>query len=151
MRDIRNDLKERLESLSQERDGLEKQYQGRLREFEGRESLLRQLLHQEDVRALGDQPSLFRKVREGQADKETSDLTRLILDMLADGQNWSLDRLKEAGEKRGVLGGFESPGRSIHGALLSLKRQAKVQNIDQGVWRQSKMKDAPTAEPAEAS
>ena len=131
MRDIRKDLKERLAGMAGERCALD-----------NREQFLRLLLAQEEERWSGE-PSLFSHlVKPEQPGEETSPIRAFLVEAMADGQTWSLQRLKEHAIAKGVQFEGKSPGQSLHGALVAMKRSRLVNQVGKGKWRLKNV-DAP--------
>ena len=134
MRDIRDDLKERLETIEKEKANASIKLERTLLELDARERVLEDLLRQENVRAHEGQPELFIASLLTEAEHETP-LTRFILQAMADGQVWSLEKLKARAEEAGIMTDTDSPGRSLHGALLALKARGLSEIMEKGVWR----------------
>ncbi len=148
MRDIRRDIKERLDVVEQERQRLK----ARLEEIDEEEQMLQGFLAAENARWHNQQPTLFTPSPTGNGQVQLampSLVTHFLIKALNDGTPWSLERLKERAEKRGVLLGGQSPGRTLHGGLLGLKKRGVVEIVERGVWRLVN-KDASTGEPVEA-
>ena len=134
MRDIRPDIKERLDAVEKMRERLLL----RLVELDAQETTLREFLTAENARWHSREPTLFGPPRhiEGKVPKEAaSPVTHFLTQTMGDGAAWSLERLKDHASNQGVLFGDESPGRSLHGGLLGLKKRGIVEMLDKGVWR----------------
>ena len=134
MRDIRQDLKERLAALAAERSELDR-----------REEVLRRLLAEEETRSARE-PSLFSHATASEQEAEsTSNSRTFVMEALSDRQEWSLDQLKDWARVLCVDFKGKSPGQSLHGTLVSMKRSGLVDQSGKGVWRLPK-RDTPPAE-----
>ena len=134
MRDIRADIKERLDAVASSRERLAEQ----LRELEVDEAALRSFLEAENARWHNKEPELFRvgkRLEPRPLDETVSPVTKFLLDTLGDGTPWSLTRLKDHASNKGVVFGGDSPGRVLHGGLLGLKKRGVVAMIESGIWR----------------
>ena len=135
MRDIRSDIKERLDAAIEERERINK----RLQDLQDQEESLRDLLEAENERWHSREPSLFPTVRHRERRVLLEPpVAQFLLDTMADGTAWSLARLKNHAEKGGVLLGNVAPGRVLHGGLLGLKKRGLVEIVESGVWRLKK-------------
>jgi hypothetical protein len=121
MRDIRTDLRERLEATLKQRI-----------ELEARERCLRALLRDEEVIGLNKITTAS-----SPACSEATNGNRLrefILQALKDGQDHSLDDLK--GQAYGVgLRTVGASGRSLNITLVNLLREGLVIRLRNGRWR----------------
>lgn len=134
MRDIRQDLRDRLGALAAERGRLDR-----------REEVLRRLLAEEEERS-AHEPSLFSHTTASeQEDEEANGFRAFLVEALSDGQEWSLGRLKEWAAVKALNFNGKSPGQSLHGTLVSMKRSGLVDQAGKGRWRLPK-RDAPPAE-----
>jgi hypothetical protein len=124
MRDLRPDLKERLDNLSEEAARLEK----RLAELKALKASLAALLAEEDAR-LG-QPSLF-----AQDAGLSSAFYSFLLNAMANGDAWSVKDLKPIAEQGRVFAGDSSIGRQLHAALIGLRNRGLVEHVGSGTWR----------------
>ena len=146
MRDIRPDLKERLEAVETENGRLRQ----RLDELKNEDAMLRTMLAAENHRWHGDQRSLFTgdRISVSRLGESGSPIAQFLLDTLSDGADWPLDRLKEHSPDKGIFATDEtSLGRALHGALIGLKRRGLVEMVGRGVWRIQKV-DAPSEDRA---
>lgn len=133
MRDIRADLKERLENIEAERIKLKKQ----LESLDCRETAIRDLLADEIARMGNDQPQLFTRPRlahehEGESENGASPVSKFILETLAEGRPRFLTELKNLAERKGLLADSPSPGRSLNFALVGLQRHGYVDRLATG-------------------
>jgi hypothetical protein len=115
MRDIRVDLRERLEATVKQR-----------MELEARERRLRALLRDEEVA----QSSCLA------SNKATGEprLGEFVLDSLKDGHDWTLEALKEHAYGIGLTTSGAS-GRALNITLVTLLRQGLVTRLQDGKWR----------------
>lgn len=126
MRDIRDDLRERLAATVKERTDLLQQ----VRALEERERRLRALLREEEIAGV----SLHHgSLAVGEASGGAF-LREFILGSLADGHSWSLEALKEQAHAMG-LATIGTAGRSLNITLVNLLRQGLVTREQDGKWR----------------
>jgi hypothetical protein len=121
MRDIRADLRERLEATVRQRV-----------ELETRERRLRALLRDEensDIHQLV--PDGCGISGEGASGAR---LRAFVLGSLEDGHDWSLDDLKEHAQGLGLTTAGAS-GRSLNIVLVNLRREGLVVRLRNGRWR----------------
>lgn len=116
MRDIRADLKERLEENERERSRIA----ARLKELDFATAALMNLLDLEDKR-IGD---LFPENRE----KLT--LLEFVLSELSDGQERSKDELRESAKKNNYSAEGGSLGRAIHATIMNLVRSGRIEEVN---------------------
>lgn len=132
MRDIREDIRDRLKQLNQERE----QHKFALEGLDERERSLKALLADEVQRWGSHEPSLFQAVegQNSQAAKQERELTlsTFLLGTLADGHPWSLDELKAKIAATDLLTDSPSPGRSLNFALVGLQRHGYVDRLATG-------------------
>jgi len=134
MRDIRDDLAERLQRIEQERTRLT----AALRALEIQEAAVKALLAAEDRRLGGDALPLGDETAIPEtATSPTSVFRRFALACLSNGQEWSLSQIRKAAVERGIatFSADKSIGRSLHAALLGLKQQGLVVAPVPGHWR----------------
>jgi hypothetical protein len=137
MRDIRDDLRERLDAFAAKRVELERQ----LAEVQTQETSYKVALRQEEqrIRDLTDSrgASLFPKsAPEMNSDEGTSSpaLTSVILNaMAAKHRPLALDEIKDA-ISNSFNFGEKAPGRSIHFGLVGLQRNGEVDRLTDGRW-----------------
>lgn len=139
MRDIRQDLRQRLGSLREERDRLQAQLKAKLVEIDEYEEQLSSLLALEEKRAGADPPptpNSDRPSNQGEEEVEEVDFEADVLSIIADGRDWEHAKIKEAMEARGWSIEKGSLGRAIHGTLLSLmQNKGLVESRGKGIWR----------------
>jgi hypothetical protein len=127
MRDIRSDLRERLEATVKQRSELN----GRVRALEAREQRLRALLNDEEFSHVHQLPP---------ASSPSSDATggarlrEFVLGSLQDGHDWSLQNLKEHAYGMGLTT-LGASGRSLNITLVNLLREGLVTRARNGRWR----------------
>ena len=127
MRDIRDDLRERINSLDEERVDLLadiEHLQERIEAICARRGAIQLLLDDENARM---------RTKNGEVEK-TGALKKFLLNLLEDREHWTVDEIKEGIEKQGFE--FKSPsiGRSIHFTLVNLKRSGLVESLSDGSW-----------------
>ena len=136
MRDIRPDLRERLEGVTAERRLLRE----KMAELERREMSVKALLQEEEERwgtvqpafnANGfAQPSATVKPRPKWVPQ--TPISALLLKVLLDGRPHSLNEMVEAAQQAGIDFGKKNPGRSLHFALAGLSYNKRVERIKEG-------------------
>jgi hypothetical protein len=133
MRDIRDDLAERLQVLARERRRL----LADLKALDVQEASVKALLEGEDRRFGGDGLPLGDDDAKSAAGSPTSVFRRFALDCLNSGKDWSLSQMSKEAIERGLITASEgrSMGRSLHAALLGLKQQGLVEIPEPGHWR----------------
>jgi hypothetical protein len=133
MRDIRPDLQERLQSILNKRQSLQR----RLDALAVEETLLTSLLRAED--AAYPPCSLFDALEEPELTQPgpiqpDAPLSEVLLSTLKEKSGMaSLDELKESASKRGFSFGAKQPGRVIHFALIGMSQHKLVEKKD-GRW-----------------
>jgi len=127
MRDIRDDLKERIASISKEREEL----QARLQTVASQESALMSLLAEENARWNGLEPKLFDPPSSRNGHK-LKPLGRLLLELLTDGATWTTDRLARAAIDRKFPFGEKSANRAVHFGCVGLKKNQLVEQTRSG-------------------
>lgn len=140
MRDIRDGLIERLKAIEAER----KQIDFKLKEFERREAVLRDLLAEENAKydEVREPPLSFIDPHQIPA---LSDLGGFLLNAMTRRKDWHLNLLVNLVSEQGLIDENGSPGRKVHGALVSLMRKGFVEKSDRGLWALVTNKDAPPA------
>lgn len=128
MRDIRSDLRERLEETVQQRQELN----ARVRALEAQEQRLRALLNDEefthvDQRSLACCPPSSGVTGGGR-------LREFVLGSLQDGHDWSLQDLKEHAHGIGLTT-LGASGRALNITLVNLLREGSVMRLRNGRWR----------------
>jgi hypothetical protein len=128
MRDIRSDLRERLEATVMQCNELS----GRVRALEAQEQRLRALLNDEEFShvhqlPLGSCPPSSEATGGGR-------LREFVLGSLQDGHDWSLQDLKEHAHGLGLTT-VGASGRSLNITLVNLLREGLVMRLRNGRWR----------------
>jgi hypothetical protein len=129
MKDIRPDLRERLERLHQERAIVEMQ----LEELTAREASLQLLLQEEDERM--SVPAEQMHLAEQRNSRSSSPLAQFLLKAFSRQPECTLRELKDAALKQGIRFGDKNAGRAIHFALVGMARHGLVQRQRDGKWR----------------
>lgn len=128
MRDIRKDLRERLESVRTKREVMQRS----LSNLTAQEDVLTKLLAEEDAMWERVNPPLFENVEEKPVG---SPLSQVLLDTLkGKSAPATLSELKEAAVQRGVPFGGKRPGRVIHFAMLGMAQHKLVERMEDGKW-----------------
>lgn len=133
MKNILSELEERLEAAKRE----EKQLLDRLKTIQE---------HRQALEHVIDFDKRFHNARERpraasggvvleRVDKKPQKLGEFVLGLLADGAVWHLNEMTDKAVANGALPREGSPGRKVHGALLSLMHRSKVENLGKGMWR----------------
>jgi hypothetical protein len=127
MRDIRQDLRERLDSTRAKRVAM----QAELERLIAQERTLDKLIEEESAIWERISPPLF----EG-TEPQGSVLSQVLLETLKSkgGAAW-LGELKESAVQRGVPFGEKQPGRVIHFAMLGMAQHKLVAREQSGRWR----------------
>jgi hypothetical protein len=134
MRDLREDLRERLRAIAIERGAL----QNRLQYLDTLETQTKGILDYETARVraehAADNPALFPEL-DSLGEKEGSELSQFLRDILSDGNPRSLEDLKQAAHVRHFKFGDKNPGRVLHFALLGMSQNGLVEMVERGVWK----------------
>jgi hypothetical protein len=128
MRDIRSDLRERLEATVQQRNELN----AKIRALEAQEQRLRALLSDEEFMHVHE-----RSLASCLPSSEVTGGARLrefVLGSMRDGQEWSLQSLKEHAHGIGLTT-VGASGRSLNITLVNLLREGFVTRARDGRWR----------------
>lgn len=128
MRDIRWDLRERLEATVKQRNELS----GRVRALEAQEQRLRALLNDEEFSHV-DQLPLASCPPSGKATGGAR-LREFVLGSMQDGHEWSLQDLKKHAHGIGLTA-VGASGRSLNITLVNLLREGLVTRLRNGRWR----------------
>ena len=144
MRDIRRDLMDRLEEISNRR----KQLVEELEILDEREAINRAFLADEERTWRASEPSSPSRPRIKLI--AGTPVRNFILEMLGDGSPWNIKRLKAAAQGRTLFDSGKKPGWVLQGALMSLKKEGTIEAVEHGVWKLVN-KDASTDKSAEAS
>jgi hypothetical protein len=132
MRDIRSDLRERLDDLERQRVALV----SKLEDLDAQRATVGALLHAEQER--------FGNVETTTDDgtivvlsdlRPTHTLGSLMRGLLGDGSQRSTQELAELAVSKGHPFGAKKPGRSVHFALVGLERAGQVERGEGGRWR----------------
>jgi hypothetical protein len=132
MRDIRPDLRERLQSVLNKRQT----YQRALDALSVEENLLTKLLQAED--AMFDTSTLFDAVEDAKPTElsppqPASPLSEVLLDTLKTKSGpVTIEELKQSAAQRGVPFGGKRPGRVIHFVMLGMAQHNLVEKKDGG-------------------
>jgi hypothetical protein len=128
MRDIRQDLRERLGATRSKRELLKRQ----LASIDSQEQTLVTLLEAEEGMWQQLNPPLF----EGTEEKpQSSPLSQVLLETLKTNSGTaSLEELKKSAVERGVPFGDKQPGRVIHFAMLGMAQHKLVERKGDGSW-----------------
>lgn len=130
MRDIRDDLKERIASVSKEREDL----QARLEAVANQEVALKSLLAEENARWNGLEPKLFDVPNSTLNGHKLKPLGRLLLELLTDGNTWTTDRLARATvDRKFPFGEKKSINRAVHFGCVGLKKKRLIEQ-NRGGW-----------------
>ena len=132
MRDIRNDLKERLKSIKAERFRLETRFQ----ELEGVEESVLEMLRLEEGNFRSSQADLFGQDQNG----EKKELREFVEQVLKEQGTSSVIEIQKIATGRNfkILG--KAPGQRIQGTLLALLKKEKVQSLGEGRWKYTGLK-----------
>lgn len=130
MRDIREDLRQRLQSIAIQRG----QLQARLAWLDQAEANIKGLLEFEKMQVDADQQVLFEQ-EPPVGEEERSAIARFLRDVLMDGRPRTLDELKQAAFTRGLAFGDKNPGRVLHFALLGMAQSGIVEMVGKGIWQ----------------
>ncbi|MFN7935451.1 MAG: hypothetical protein U0R19_19130 [Bryobacteraceae bacterium] len=131
MRDIREDLRERLREADLQVAHLRQQL---AKAEEARDSI---------ATLIGFEMQRWKTSAEDEAfprqDKIPGlELGQLIEELLSTGEEWSTHAIAAVAARRGVDFGTSSPGRSVHFTMLNLLRSGKVEQSKSGNWASRK-------------
>lgn len=129
MRDIREDLRQRLQAIALQRGEL----QARLGWLDKAEAHVLGLLEYEKYQAQRQQEPLFTDA-ELPAEEERTETAQFLREVLADGRPRTLEELKKAASDRGLNFEGKNPGRVLHFALLGMAQNGIVEMVSKGVW-----------------
>lgn len=132
MRDIRLDLRERLEEISVERERLEK----RLAELMQKEDGVKRLFDEEDKR-WGTQPPLDLFALKAANGRKHTPLGNFILEALSDDNIWTTEQVAQAALEQGLLRGSRHPNKAAHAALAGMTKNGYVEWVSTKHWRRS--------------
>lgn len=129
MRDIRDDLTERIGAVSQEYAQLQAKLEGLVKQ----KVALEALLAEENARWNGVvQTELF--VSANTNGHEISPLGQMLLSILSDGATLTTEKLAEAAVNRQYPFGHKAPGRSVHFGCVALHNAGLIQKKPNG-WK----------------
>jgi hypothetical protein len=135
MRDLRDELRQRLREIEIKRAALKEQ----LSYLDESESNLKQVLIYEEMRVRAEEHNLVLPFLSSPGDQPIepggSKLTLFLRDKLSNGQTWSLSDLKELAQSSGIDFAGKQPGRVLHFALLGMEQNGAVEMVEKGVWR----------------
>ena len=127
MRDIREDLRERLKAA-----------RSQFRDLEEDVKLLETLLAREERRWKIRPSPTGRRARRRLATKaRPSPIAAFLREVMSDGQLWSLTQLKQEAQERNMDFHGKSPGHVLHFALVALKNAGQTTMPESGVWQLS--------------
>lgn len=135
MRDIRKDLRERIEEIDLQRDHL----QFRISEVDKRRDVLESMLAQEELAWKSRQPILLGFG--GEASREVklkSEMSKFLLDVLKDGNAHNTSELKALVLNNSIPFKGKSPLRAIHFTLVGMKNNNLVEMVESRVWKMHK-------------
>jgi len=132
MRDIRKDLKERLEAIADEKRAA----QNRLANLDKAETMLQVLLEEEQLRWKSQQPRLvgLETVARPKTNGRTP-LGRFIREIMSDGREWQTAELAKLAKNRGLIAEGKSPLRVLHFSLVGMKQNGLVEKVGLTSWR----------------
>lgn len=131
MRDIRKDLKERIDNL----DSQKEHFRLRLKKLEEKEGALQTLLEQEEADWQARQPTLLDFGGASAPVKTRSELGKFILTALADGNPHRIDDLIIAVQRQNIPIKGKYPRRAVHFSLVGMKQNNLVEMVESGVWK----------------
>jgi hypothetical protein len=127
MRDIRDDLRERLSAI--DRDLVF--YQHKIEDLEDQKEMLQALLNEENRRwGMEEAPS-----------KKSRELQDIICEIMSDGGTWFGGTVVGALIKRGFDFGAAKPGRVVHFTLLGMSRRNLVEHVGDSTWKLKPQRD----------
>lgn len=131
MRDIRKDLRERIEAMERRRGLLLIQ----VKQLNERALVLEQLLEQEQVEWDARQPSLLDLGKDISPVRTHSELSRFLLNTLSDGEVHRTDELAALAQNRNIPIKGKSYKRAVHFSLVGMKNNRLVDWVQSRVWR----------------
>lgn len=123
-RDIRSDLRERIDAIDTEIQTLEHQ----LDDLSFRKESLVALLKAEDQEWSGGESS---RKQLGPHQR----LSNILMDLLQNGEAWSGKTLAAYAQKKGFDFDNSSPGRVTHSTLVGMSRTGIVKSLGAGRWK----------------
>jgi hypothetical protein len=136
IRDIRDDLRVRINDLSRRRDAAERRLRDELQALDAEEATLKNMLALEEKRVRnGGLPLRQKPLRPGAANRTESE----ILEILSDEKEWPHASIKDALIARGIGQADDiNFGRSLQGTLLSLRGRELVDHASERTWQITK-------------
>lgn len=131
MRDIRKDLRERIEAIDFQRDHIE----FRLSELDKKRTILETMLADEELAWKAKQPILLGFGDTSREVRLKSELSKFLLDVLRDGNPRNTSELKELALNKGIPFKGKSPLRAIHFTLVGMKNNNLVEMVESRVWK----------------
>jgi len=145
MADIKHELLARLAGVGKRRDEEEQRHAAVLRELDGEEDTIKEMLRLEEKLAANSQRALpwnaKRPLRPGAANETESE----ILEALSNKGEWDHSEIKSHLLDRGIGVGNPNFGRSVQGMLLSLRARELVEHVGTGTWRATEKALEPVA------
>lgn len=127
MRDIRKDLRDRLEAINSQRERLEK----RLTQLDEKRAMLKTLLQEEEAEWSVKQPTLL-ELGGNLPQKMRGQIEAFLLTTLSDDNPHNINDLIVLAKNRGVP---IKDKRSINAPLQGMRRKNLVRTDGKGVWR----------------
>jgi len=127
MRDIRDDLRQRLVKIGIQRGEL----QARLAWLGQMQEHIKAAIEYEAAQSENDQSTLFSETTES----DRSPLAQFIRESLSDLRPRTLDELKVAATSRGLDFKGKNPGRVLHFALVGMAQSNLVESLGNGTWK----------------
>ena len=121
VRDIREDLRDRLNAIQEDQD----RHRLKISELEAQKKILTTLLEEEN-RLWGAAADTVKK---------QFDLCDAITDIMSDGGEWFGGTVTEVLLKRGFQFGSSKAGRVVHFTLLGMARRDLVESVGDGRWK----------------
>jgi hypothetical protein len=128
MRDIREDLRQRLTRIGIQRGEL----QARLTWLAAMQEHIEAAIEYEAAQS--DNQTMLFSEHAGELDRGSS-LARFIRDVLSDLRPRSLEELKISATSKGLNFNGKNPGRVLHFALVGMAQSNLVESLGNGVWR----------------
>jgi hypothetical protein len=132
MRDIRQDLRERLNAVITQQT----KHQEAIASLENQRQLLADLLKDEQVRWEQSGQSQRELDLDGhQNGHQALELPELVGDIMSTDEKWYASQSATVATKRGYNFGDRRPGRAVHFTLLGMARRGEVENVGFGRWK----------------
>jgi hypothetical protein len=130
MRDIRKDIKERINAIRSEQEFL----LFRVKELDKKVVGLETLLEEEEKSWRDKQPSLP-TFGEPRPIKARSELGSFLLSVLGDGKSHNTEELVGLVQSKGIPIKGKSPRRAVHFSLVGMKQNKLVEMVSSRVWK----------------